>query len=174
MTARLAAFAALLAVIVAANALTATHGLVTVAGLTATAGTWVAGLAFVARDWLHDTGGRRWVAAAIMAGALLSALLSPSLALASAVAFAVSEAADWAAYAPLRRRHRLAAALASNTVGAVLDSLLFLALAGFPLAGAGTQTVVKVATTTAVVLAVMGVRRALLRQPDRAGGRRHA
>ena len=136
--------------------------LVAVAGLTATAGTWIAGFAFVARDWLHDTGGRKWVAAAIVLGAILSAILSPTIAIASAVAFTVSEMADWAVYSPLRHRSRIGAALASNTVGAVLDSLLFLAIAGFPLAGAGTQTIVKVAATAAIV-AGLGVRRALLR-----------
>lgn len=173
MSARVAALASMLAVILAANALTVAVGLVTVAGLTATAGTWVAGLAFVARDWLHDAGGRKWVVAAIVLGAILSAILSPAIAVASAVAFTVSEMADWAVYSPLRHRSRIGAALASNTVGAVLDSLLFLAIAGFPLAGAGTQTVVKVATTTAIVTG-LGVRRALLRQPDRSGGGRHA
>lgn len=165
---------ALLGAILAANWLTLTYGLVTINGLTATAGTFAAGLVFVARDWLHDSGGRRWVLAAILAGALLSALLSPVLALASAVAFAVSEVADWAVYAPLRGRSWAGAALASNTVGALIDSALFLWLAGFPLGGFTGQAAIKVAGTATVVLAAMGVRRALLRQPDRAGGVRHA
>ena len=160
------ALAALLAAIVASNTLTSTLGLVTVAGLTATAGTWVAGLAFIARDWLHDAAGRRWVLAAILIGAALSALLSPTLAFASAVAFAVSEAADWAVYAPLRSRTWAGAAIASNTVGALIDSAIFLALAGFPLEGVSTQTAVKVASTTLVVLLVAKwSRRALLHQP---------
>ena len=50
-------------------------------------------------------------------------------------------------------------------------SALFLTLAGFPLGGMGTQVLVKIAATTAVV---MGVRLAVLRQPHRAGGERHA
>ena len=110
---------------------------------------------------------------AILVGALLSAALSPSIALASGVAFLVSETADWAIYTPLRSRSIVAAALASNTVGAALDSAVFLALAGFPLSGVWTQTLVKVATTAALV---MGVRIALLRQSDRLtiGGGRHA
>jgi len=50
--------------------------------------------------------------------------------------------------------------LESNTVGAVIDSLLFLALAGFPLGMWSTQALVKVGTTTVFVL---GVRLAVLR-----------
>ena len=162
-------------VIVAANGLTASFGLVTVAGLTATAGTWVAGLGFVARDWLHETGGPRWVAAAIALGTALSVALSPAIAVASGVAFLVSESADWAVYTPLRRRSILAAALLSNTVGAVVDSALFLVIAGFPLAGLWAQVAVKVAATTCIVLILIGARRALLRQPmHAASGGRHA
>lgn len=164
--------AAFVAIIVAANLLTASFGLVTILGLTATAGTWVAGFAFVARDSLQEAGGTRWVVVAILVGAALSAFASPTLAFASAVAFTFSEAADWAVYTPLRRNHRTAAALLSNTVGSILDTLIFLSLAGFPLTGALTQVVVKVATTSLVVL---GVRLAVSRQPvHAAGGGRHA
>lgn len=159
-------------VILAANALTATHGVVTIAGLTATAGTWIAGLGFVFRDWLQEVGGRRWVASAILVGAVVSATISPAIAFASGAAFLVSELADWAVYSPLRERRPLAAALVSNTVGAALDTVVFLALAGFPLNGTLTQIVVKVGTTTLVVL---GVRHALPRQSLHAtGAGRHA
>lgn len=164
-------FAGVVASVLVANAATAHWGLVSVAGLTATAGTWAAGFAFVARDALHERGGPRWVLAAILAGAALSAALSPTLAMASGVAFLIAELADWSVYAPLRRRGLLRAAVASNAVGAVVDSALFLTLAGFPLGGMGTQVLVKIAATTAVV---MGVRLAVLRQPHRAGGERHA
>lgn len=164
---RITALSALLAVIVAANAATTTFGLVTLSGLVATAGTWIAGLAFLARDWLHEVGGRWWVAAAILSGAALSAILSPRLALASAVAFLLAEAADWAVYARLRERSWTGAAITSNTVGAVFDSVIFLSIAGFPLAGAGAQTIVKVTSTTIIVL---GVRHALLRKPLRPRG----
>ena len=151
---------AFVAIVVAANLATQAWGVVSVLGVTATAGTWLAGFGFVARDALHEVGGRRWVVAAIILGSVASAWLAPTLALASAVAFMVSELADWAIYTPLRSRSIVTAAIASNTVGAVLDSAIFLALAGFPLSGVWTQTLVKVATTTALVL---GVRRALLR-----------
>lgn len=171
MTNRIALTAGFIAVVFAANWLTGTFGLVTVAGLTATAGTWVAGLGFVFRDWLHEAGGRVWVVGAITAGALASVAVSPTLALASGVAFTVSELADWAVYSPLRPRRPVMAAIASNTVGAVVDTALFLAIAGFPLSGTWSQVVIKVVTTTAVVL---GVRLALLRQPNRLGGGLHA
>lgn len=165
------ALAAFVATIVAANVLTAQLGAVTWLGVTATAGTWFAGLSFVARDTLQERGGTRWVVAAIIVGALLSALMSPALAAASGVAFLLSESADWAIYTPLRTRGKVRAALASNVVGSVVDSAAFLALAGFPLAILPTQVTVKVAASTVVVL---GVRLALLRQPSRAGSVGHA
>ena len=163
-------FAAFAGVVIAANFLTDTLGLVTLLGLTATAGTWVAGFGFVVRDELHEVAGRHTVAAAILTGAALSAVLSPQLAVASATAFLVSESADWAIYAPMRQRNRMAAALLSNTVGALIDTALFLLIAGFPLDGAPTQVVVKVGTTALVLL---GVRLVVSRQSlhTRGGGR---
>ena len=148
---RIAWLLAFAAVIILANLLTSTYGLVTILGLTATAGTWVAGLGFVVRDGLHESGGWRWVAVAIGVGCLLSAALSPRLALASAVAFALSETCDWGVYAPLRRRGRPLAAVTSNVVGSIVDTLAFLLIAGFPLAGAWTQVLIKVAVTTLTV-----------------------
>jgi len=159
-------------IVVASNAATNTLGVVAWLGITATVGTWLAGLSFVARDALHESAGHRWVLSAIVVGAVVSAILSPTLALASGVAFLVSEAADWLIYAPLRARGLIRAALASNAVGAVVDSALFLLLAGFPLALLPTQVLVKVAASTVVVL---GVRLALPRQSvHTAGGGRHA
>lgn len=163
---RTLAFVAFLTVIVAANALTAAFGLVEWLGLTATGGTWVAGLTFVARDTLQDTGGRRWVSFAILAGASISAILSPQLALASAAAFLLSELADFAVYTPLLNSGRTRAAIASNLVGSIVDTAVFLAIAGYPIAGAPTQVAIKFATTTIVVLTVR-VAGAVLRQPDR-------
>ena len=166
--------AAFLAVVVATNAITATLGIVTWAGVAVTAGTWLAGFAFVARDSVQETLGGRWVVGCILAGAAISGLFSPQLALASAVAFLLSELADFAVYSPLRRSGRTRAALASNAVGAVVDSALFLALAGFPLWLIWAQVGIKVATTSAFVL-VWGSARALLRQPVHAeSAGRHA
>ena len=78
--------------IVAANWLTAHYGLVPVGfGLLATAGTYTAGLAFVARDAVQDTVGRAGTLAVLAFGAALSWWLStPALAVASAVAFGLS------------------------------------------------------------------------------------
>jgi uncharacterized PurR-regulated membrane protein YhhQ (DUF165 family) len=63
--------------------------------------------------------------------------------------------------------------LASNAVGAVVDTLVFLYLAGFPLAGqsVGGQQLVKAVWVTAAYLVVREVaRRALPRQRQFAEG----
>ena len=169
---RLAAVAAFLGLVVAANWLTASYGLIPVGfGLVATAGTFAAGLVLLARDLVHDTAGRLAVAGCIAAGAALSAVLAtPQLAVASGAAFAVSEMADYAVYAPLRRRGWARAVLASNTVGATVDTLLFLTLAGFPVWSAMPgQMYVKTAATLAVVTPVV-VTRAVLRNRVRTQG----
>jgi len=166
-----AAPVAFVAVVIVSNMLTNTLGVVDWLGITATAGTWVAGFAFVARDAVQESHGTRAVVVCILAGAILSALFSPSLALASGVAFLVSELADFAVYQPLRRRRRLLAALASNLAGSIVDTLLFLTLAGFPLNLAGAQVGIKYATTSTLVLVLWGIR-ALFRQPDHAASRR--
>jgi len=107
-------------------------------GLEAPAGVWFAGLAFGLRDAVHEMLGRRFVVAGILAGAVLSWIVSDavsipgghaSIAVASGVAFLLSEAADLAVYDPLRERNWVAAVAASNIVGAILDSALFLWLA---------------------------------------------
>lgn len=169
----LASVAVFVVLVVAANWLTAQYGLVPVGlGLMTTAGTWAAGLVLVARDLVHDTAGRLAVLGCIAVGALLSAWLTvPQLALASGVAFAVSELADFAVYAPLRRRGWARAVAASSLAGAIVDSLLFLWLAGFPLAAAlPGQLFAKTIAMLAVVLPVVAARRALPRQPQHAEG----
>jgi len=158
--------------VLAANLLTARYGLVPVGfGLAATAGTYAAGLCLLARDWVHDTAGRRAVLAAIAAGGLASAALAgPQLAVASASAFVVSELADLAVYQPLRRRGFIRAALASNAVGAPVDTILFLALAGFGIwAALPGQLLAKSTATVIPVAVVLGVR-ALLRHRLRPEG----
>lgn len=170
---RVAAFFAYLSTVVLANWLTAGFGFVPVGvGLAATAGTYAAGLAFVARDLVQDVAGRVAVVAALAAGGVLSWFLAtPALAVASAVAFGLSELADMAVYSPLRRRGYVRAAVASNLVGSVVDTVVFLSLAGFglaPLVVAG-QLVGKAWVTVAVVAGVVVVR-ALLRNRVRAEG----
>lgn len=152
---------AFLAVVVATNAVTVQLGVVSWLGVTVTAGTWLAGLSLVARDSVHDRLGPAWVAGCILAGAALSALFSPAMAVASAAAFLLSEGADFAVYAPLRRRGRTLAALASNLLGSLIDSAVFLALAGFPMGLLWLQVGVKAATSTAAVLLLRGARAVL-------------
>ncbi len=120
-----------IATIFLANWMVATFGVVPVGfGLVAPAAVYAVGLAFTLRDLTQERLGRAWTFLAIVAGALLSALVSPQLALASGAAFLFSESADLAVYTPLRERGRwLVAVAASNTVGLVVDSALFLALA---------------------------------------------
>jgi hypothetical protein len=95
--------------------------------------------------------GKGWTLVAILAGAACSALVSPRFALASAAAFLVSELADFAVYQPLRARHWLGAVALSNTVGLVLDSMLFLWLAFGSLAFLAGQIVGKAWMTALAV-----------------------
>ena len=149
-----------LGTIVGANWAIQTWGIVPVGfGLMAPAGVYFAGLAFTLRDLTHDALGRRWVLAAIVAGAALSALVSPVFALASGVAFLLSELADLAVYSPLRERRWLLAVAASNTVGLVIDSALFLWLAFGSLDYLPGQIVGKLWMTGLAVLVLWLVRR---------------
>lgn len=170
---RVLAIAGYLASIVAANWLTARYGFVPVGlGLSATAGTYAAGMAFVARDAVQDTAGRLAVIGCILGGAALSWWAStPALALASGAAFLLSEAADMAIYTPLRRRGYVRAAVASNLVGSAVDTVVFLWLAGFGLTWPvfGGQMVGKTCITLAVVVGVVMIR-AFLRHSQRPQG----
>ncbi len=114
-----------------ANWAITTYGVVPVGfGLMAPAGVLFAGLAFTLRDLTQESLGRWWTLAAIGVGALLSlAVSAPFVAVASASAFLVSELADFSVYTPLRERGWLRAVFASNLVGLVTDSALFLWLA---------------------------------------------
>lgn len=153
-----AAAAALIATIAAANWLTTRFGLIPAGfGLLVPAGTYTAGLALALRDVLHEAGGVRWVLATIGAGCLLSlALADGRIALASATAFTLAELLDLAVYAPLRRRRWRTAVVASNAVGALVDTLVFLTVAGFPLTvgTVGGQVLVKAVWITAGFLAL--------------------
>lgn len=151
--------------VLVANWLTTHYGIVGVGfGLTATAGTYAAGVAFGLRDWCQESAGALWTVVAVLAGAGLSALVADGrIALASAVAFLASELIDLAIYTPLRNRNRYAGVIASNTVGSVVDTLIFLSIAGFGITGnvvagqvvgKGWMTLLAVA-----VLAAVGLRR---------------
>jgi queuosine precursor transporter len=154
----LAAAAGFIAAIVAANYVTTRYGFVGVGlGLTATAGTYLAGLALGLRDVIQEGLGRLAVFAVILIGAAISyAVSSHQIAVASAVAVLLSEAADMAVYTPLRRRMWPLAVLLSNTVGAFVDTVVFLWIAGFFAWGAVEgQMVGKVIWATLVPLGLI-------------------
>lgn len=162
-----AAAVAFVALVVASNVLTARFGLV---GGFVAAGTFTAGLVLAARDVVREGGGLWAALACVAAGGAVSAVMAgPALAVASAAAFLLSELVDTAVYEPLRRRGRLRALAWSNVAGAVVDSVLFLWLAGFPVwpAVAG-QVAVKWLVAVAVPVLIVGAGRALLRDRVRA------
>lgn len=127
----IAAYAAFIATIPAANYTLERVGFVDVPGLGPVAsGVAWAGLAFVLRDVAQMLTNKWATLPAIAAGALLSAwLASPALAVASAAAFALSEALDWAIYSPLANRHFTTAVASSSVIGGAVDSAVFLQLA---------------------------------------------
>jgi uncharacterized PurR-regulated membrane protein YhhQ (DUF165 family) len=157
---KLAALIALgyIGTIVLANWLVNRYGLIPAGfGLLVPAGTYSAALALGLRDWLHETAGVPAVLVAIVAGCLISwAVASPKIALASAVAFGVSELADLCIYSPLRERQRSGAIAASNAVGSVVDTLIFLAISGFGVTArnVGGQLLVKAVWATGGFLLV--------------------
>jgi hypothetical protein len=148
----------LLSSVVLANYLSSEYGLVSAGfGLLVSAGTYAAGLALGLRDALHEVGGVRWVLGAIAAGIVVSLFMGDGrIALASAVAFGVAELLDLCVYAPLRRRNWRIAVAASNAIGAVADTLLFLWIAGFPMTAQsiGGQILVKAIWMTLLALIV--------------------
>lgn len=150
--------AALVAGIVAANAALARWGVLELGPLLVPAGALFAGLVLVLRDAVHDAGGWPAVVAAIAVGAACTLLMSPQFAAASAVAFLLSEALDAGVYAQLRAQGWAKAAVGSSVAGAVLDTAVFLELAGLGLAWplVAGQLVAKAA---AVAVAVLALRR---------------
>lgn len=155
----LIAAALFVATVYAANWAIQTYGLVPVGfGLMAPAGVYFVGLAFTLRDTVHRLLGRWAVVGCVLVGAALSYLIAPSFALASGVAFLVSELADLSVYEPLRVKGWLPAVVASNVVGVVVDSMLFLWLAFGSLAFLEGQVVGKL-WMTALAVAVIALAR---------------
>lgn len=154
--------AVFVALVVASNLLTATYGMVL--GIT-TAGTATAGLVLVARDAVRETVGLWWSFACVAAGAGISYFMAgPALALASGAAFAIAECFDAFVYEPLRARGRVKALAWSNVVGAVADSVAFLAIAGFPMwPGIVGQVVTKWLFAVVLPLLILWGARAVLR-----------
>jgi len=163
----------------AANWLTTRFGLIAAGfGFVTTAGTFAAGGAIMTRDFLQDAAGRIGVFAAIVAGAALSyATSSHQIAVASGVTFLIGETIELIVYTPLRRRvgwgtGRWSGVIATaNSSGLLLDTFLFLYLAGFPVTTAtyGGQLLGKAYVTAGIVLAGVVIRRAVLRQPRTSG-----
>jgi queuosine precursor transporter len=91
---------------------------------------------------------------AILVGAGLSALVTPQFALASGTAFLLSELADFSVYTPLRQHYWIGAVVASNVVGLVVDSALFLMLAFGSLEFLTGQVVGKAWITLLAVIAL--------------------
>ena len=157
-----AAFAAYVLTIVAANWAIERYGVVKVGfGLTAPAGVFFAGLAFTLRDITQVTLGKWYAVVAILVGTVVSLAVASDFAVASGTAFLISELADFAVYTPVQRTGFLPAVVASNIVGAVLDSAVFLWLAFESLEFLPGQVVGKLLMTAAALpLLWVGRRRA--------------
>lgn len=127
----------LLGGLLAANWVTTDYGFIPVGfGFMATAGTIFAGVSLAMRDLIQDTLGRIYVVGLILVGTALSfAISAPAIAIASAAAFLLSELIDFAVYTPLRAKAKVGdkkwavAVILSNTVGAIVDTVVFLGIA---------------------------------------------
>lgn len=159
----LACLAAYVATVWVSNWLVSHFGIVDVGfGLHAPAAVFAVGVAFTLRDLVQSSLGRLPVLLGIAAGAVLSLAISPAFALASGVAFLASEVADFAVYTPLERRNWYGAVLASNVVGLLVDSWLFLVIAFGNLAFFWGQVVGK-ATMTLLAITLLAVARSAVR-----------
>ena len=156
-------FVAFLATVPAANWLIGNVGTVCVPngpclipagfGLMAPSGVLMIGVALVLRDWLHEVAGWRASVVAVVLGAALSLLVSPpAIAVASAAALLFAEMADLAVYARLRERSKPLAVLASQVVGAALDSALFVWIAFGSLEFSAGTTLAKIYAGAAVAV----------------------
>jgi uncharacterized PurR-regulated membrane protein YhhQ (DUF165 family) len=145
-----------IAVIVIANWMTATIGLVSIGfGLVVTAGTFAAGAALILRDGVQVHAGRKVLFPAIAVGAIVSAVTStPALAVASGIAFAVSELVDTGVFTPLRDKSLAGAVVISSIVSAPIDTVLFLWIAGFPVTWQAILGQFLVKTTLALIVAL--------------------
>lgn len=122
---------------------------------------WI-GVAFTLRDVVQSMLGKQAVVTGIAAGAVLSYAIAPSLAWASAVAFLVSEALDFIVYTPLVERGRVVSAVTlSNTVGVVIDTVVFLQVAFGSLDFWQGQLIGKGWMTLLALLLIVPARRAL-------------
>lgn len=120
-------------------------------GLYAPSGVLAVGIGFTLRDLLQRSKGIKWTIVAIVIGAALSYWINPFLALASGSAFLLSETLDLFVYTPLQKKNLIGAMLASNVVGLIADSFVFLTLANISLEFLPGQIVGKFWMTLAVL-----------------------
>lgn len=125
-----AASAAYIASITTANLLVAKYGPVVVI---ANAFVFI-GFDLAIRDYLHDAwnANRKRLAGLIAVAGIVSYALNPAtgiIAVASTVAFSTAAVVDWFVYYSLRGRAWQKRSNASNAAGAVVDSVLFPAIA---------------------------------------------
>lgn len=120
---------------------------------------WV-GVAFTMRDVVQSNLGRVWTVVAILIGALLSFWVAPSLAFASGSAFLLGEMLDFLVYTPLAEQGKLiAGVIASNVVGSLVDTILFLWIAFHSLTFWQGQLIGKTLMIIPGVLVVWALRR---------------
>lgn len=161
----LVAAAVFIGCIVLANWLVTHYGIVSVGfGLYAPAAVYAAGLAFTARDFTQMLLGKTATIYCIVIGCAVSYYISPTFAEASAVAFGVSELLDMSVFTAINDRRRrtgewfIGAVVASNVVGVVVDSVIFLWLAFHSLEFLKGQIVGKLTMTLAAVAAMYAAR----------------
>lgn len=126
-----------LASLMLANWVTTDYGFIPIGfGFESTAGTLFAGVMLASRDAVQDALGRWAVLVIIVLGTALSfAISAPEIAIASALAFGFAELLDFAVYTPIRSRAKFGdrrwavAVVASNIIGAVADTVIFLGVA---------------------------------------------
>jgi len=124
----------------------------------APSGVLAIGIGFTLRDLVQRRLGVRIAMVAILIGAGLSAALDPSLALASGIAFLLAESLDLFVYTPLQRRHLIGAVVASNIVGIVVDSIVFLSIAFGSLSLFEGQVIGKAWMTLVAIPVVLAIR----------------
>ena len=124
----------------------------------APSGVLAIGIGFTLRDLVQRRLGVKVTVLAVVAGAALSAGLDTSLALASGVAFLLAEILDLLVYTPLQRRNLVAAVVASNAVGVVVDSLVFLMIAFGSLALLPGQVIGKAWMTLVAIPVIYAIR----------------
>lgn len=129
------------------------------AGVMAPSGVLWAGLALTLRDLVQRRLGFWWSWGAVLTGAILSMFIDPALGIASGTAFFVAETLDLFVYTPLQRRNLFGAVIASNVVGMVVDSFVFLTLAGIPLNLMTGQIIGKLWMTALALPVIWWIRR---------------